>query len=157
MRGIINKNGVAAVIIPAPKAIDKRVFLGQSEAEAVADIVEAAEPGAVVVPLSVIPVDRKWRGAWVFESGEVKASSTSARLIALDRLRVLRDKEMAAADVDFTVALGRKNQSSQDAAEARRESLRLSTEPLKNWTPGAAVLSLVEVEAQLSPLEVLPV
>ena len=172
MRGVVNVNGVAAVIVPAPKAIlKKRYFFeldeetdeltqietGLSEAEAVAEIVADVDAAAVVVPDASIPTDRKWRGAWFFDGGEIRGNAENARAIALERLRVLRDAELLVQDVEFGRAVGKKDQAAQDSAEVRREALRGATEPLLSWVPSGAVLDLGVLDSELLPLEVLPV
>lgn len=175
-------DGDGVVIVPA--VMDNRFIRNEIiEADVVLDIVKKAELNAaiaqyikdnsrsseedaiasvanfvhtvVLVDDSEVPTDRKWRDAWFFD-GQIKGNSENARQVALSRLRIVRDKQMVLADIDYTIADGAGDAVAKTVVEQRRTDLRTATDPLKAWSPAQAVLPLVAIEAQLSVLEVLP-
>lgn len=71
-----------------------------------------------------IPEDRYFRNAWVLNGNAVEVNMEKARVIHMDALRVVRNEKLAELDIQFSVALGKKDQTTADAVEAEREILR---------------------------------
>jgi len=68
-----------------------------------------------------IPADRTFRAAW---SAGMVVDMAKARTIHMASIRKARDAALPALDVEFSKALGRRDNAKADAVEAQRQVLR---------------------------------
>lgn len=82
---------------------------------------------------SSVPSDRTFRDAWCDEQeGEqIDIRMSSAKEIALSRLRAKRDKKLEELDKQTVVALGANDEQLRLRVEGQKQELRDVTEPLK--------------------------
>lgn len=129
-------DGIASVIIPAynDEATGKRE--DETEADYLARVVARNVEAGVLPPATMyaiideaeLPV-RHYRNAWrvdvVAGLASVKHDMVVARQMKLDQeIRPERNRRLAAKDVEFTKALGAKDQAAADAVESTRQQLR---------------------------------
>lgn len=82
-----------------------------------------------VVEQADIPTDLTFRGAWILGiGGKPTVDMVRAREIQKDRIRRARAPMLAALDVEFSRALGKKDQAEADRVEVERERLRKATD-----------------------------
>lgn len=85
----------------------------------------------VEIPGNQIPTDRTFRAAWKVTGSVVSVDMPKARAIHMDRIRSARKPKLEALDIEFTRALGKKNQKLADEVEAKRETVRTVDETYK--------------------------
>lgn len=101
-------DGTVAIVIPT----------GETTIE---HIIENDLPKGVafeIVDTVTIPADRTFRNAWVKDSKTVKTDISKVKLIAHDRRRAKRAKELAPLDVEATIP------AKANQAEAARQVIR---------------------------------
>lgn len=83
---------------------------------------------------SALPTSRHWRDAWCDEQeGEqIDIRMSSAKEIALSRLRAKRDKKLEELDKQTLIAIGKGDDAMRQSVESQKKALRDATEPLKN-------------------------
>lgn len=72
----------------------------------------------------VIPTDRTFRNAWIYNGSSVEINMPKAKIIHMDRIREIRDAELDKKDKDWMKAMGQKDQVLADQIEAERQALR---------------------------------
>lgn len=73
---------------------------------------------------SDIPSDRTFREAWECSSGRVAVNMDKAREIHMDRIRKVRDRELAKLDVEYQRADERGDATAKAQVAARKQALR---------------------------------
>lgn len=100
----------------------------KADAEAINAEIEKAGIAAAewrIVTDEDLPESREFREAWKDEgNGKLSHDMPKVRGIHLERLRAQRNKLIEAEDVEFTKALGKKDQKKADEVEAKRQKLR---------------------------------
>jgi len=98
------------------------------EADPEAEVTKWAEQYGEQMPVAFelhdekdTPTDRTFRAAW---GHDLNVRMPEARSLWRDKLRAARGPKMAALDIEFSRAVGRKDQAAADAAEAKRQALR---------------------------------
>jgi hypothetical protein len=77
-----------------------------------------------IVQRAEIPADRTFRNAWKKDGKGIAVDMPKAKEIWVNHWRLAREPLLKEADVEFTKALGQKNQQKADQAEAKRQALR---------------------------------
>jgi hypothetical protein len=72
---------------------------------------------------SEIPSDRSYRNAWI-DDGKIKHDMDKVRALHLDLLREQRDPVLKSLDVEWSIAMAKKDQTKADSVEAERQRLR---------------------------------
>ena len=145
------EDGGIAVVIPSPEfLIDHNIedLIGR-------DVPEGSNHK--IVADSLIPSDRRWRNAWVFDNGSIMADSEKCRGISLDRIRQKRVEKFKETDSAYIKALATGDQEKLIAIGNDQQKLRDATEPLKAWVPAAPRMSVKAIESVLAELENLPI
>ncbi len=118
-RVIFEHEGNLCVLIPAPESKLKFEEIIQK------DVPKGV--GDILIPHSIIeyadlPKDRVFRDAWKKSGGSVVTDMPRARIIHMDRIRMVRDIELVNSDVELTRAM--EEGESLTALKARRQALR---------------------------------
>jgi len=71
-----------------------------------------------------LPANREFRGAWERAGAAVGVNMPAARLIHMDRIRVARDTELAAKDIEYIVADERGRPADKARIAAEKQALR---------------------------------
>lgn len=93
-------DGTLAVCRPAPKFIAQFATEEEGLSAVVAKSVPADAADVEIVDESAVPDDRTFRGAWVKNGGDIGCDMEKARAIHMDRIRAVRDKELARLDIE---------------------------------------------------------
>jgi hypothetical protein len=106
------------------------------------DVIDKANPEGlpvVFMDTSELPPDRVFRNAWKHLHDKIDIDKKEAEKLHMDRLRMLRKKQLEKLDIEFTKALGRKDENLATLIEEQRQELRdmpdnfdLSAIPLKS-------------------------
>ncbi len=117
------KDGGVSVIIPAPKSRRK----DETEAQWLERVFDKSTPDGVEyedVSASEIPSDRTFRNAWVKNSSGIEVDMPKARAIHMDKIRVVRNKELERLDKPFMIALEDGDDIAKSEIGAQKKSLR---------------------------------
>ncbi len=135
-----NPKGILHVEVPANKFIaeieNAAARLGESFTPAQLAVVACGKAvtnkngiDPLICDEADIPTDRTFRNAWERDGARpVKVNMDKALVIAQNQIRAERAPMLAALDVEFTRAQGKKDQAAADAVEAERQKLRDATE-----------------------------
>lgn len=85
------------------------------------DSVPKSAINVVVRNHSDLPADWTFRDAW---KPDLTVDMLKARVIHMNRIRAMRDRELAKLDVEMSRALGKKDVAMADKVETRRQALR---------------------------------
>ena len=77
-----------------------------------------------IVPVSEIPIDRTFRNAWKRGNGRVDIDMPKARLIHMDRIRVLRNKKLDDLDTEDKIATDANDGQRRAEIAQERQTLR---------------------------------
>lgn len=118
-------DGGVSVVVPMlefmGKFSDEQEALSAVRAKSVPD----DATNVMVVDETVIPNhDRVFRNAWRQNGGTVEVDMLAARVLQMDRIREVRNRELSQLDKDWTRASGRNDRGSADKLESKRETLR---------------------------------
>ena len=93
-------DGAVAVCRPAPKFL--ALFASEDEglSAVIAKSVPADAADVEIVDEGTVPDDRTFRGAWVQAGGAIGCDMEKARAIHMNRIRAVRDKELARLDIE---------------------------------------------------------
>jgi hypothetical protein len=124
-------NGLAGVVTPAPKWLSKMLAEGNTEAEAfeilkVKSIASADERATAKIAEdeSAFPPNRKFRDAWAQNDTQVVEDMDKARLIHMNRIREVRNSELAKEDINFQKAIETDDPSAKTAVVTKKQILR---------------------------------
>jgi len=124
-------NGLAGVVTPAPKWLSKMLAEGNTEAEAfeilkVKSIASADERATAKIAEdeSAFPSNRKFRDAWAQNDTQVAEDMDKARPIHMNRIREIRNAELAKEDVNFQRAIENDDADAKAAVVAKKQALR---------------------------------
>lgn len=128
-------NGIS-IVIAAPKADLERVLGPLTQEQYEEHVLKRSIPENAINVKHIsdedIPANREFRSAWVDVTPDTKVNIDlgKAKEMKLAELRVRRNKLLEEADKEFLLAL----EKGQDltAIKVRKQSLRDSTNPLKN-------------------------
>ena len=100
-------------------------LLDESEEYLQEMIAAKVSPGANywVVEAEIVPTDRYFRSAWQCVDGVVSVHMDTAKHVQMDKIRVVRDKELAKKDVEYMKAL-EVNDGSAAAVATKKQELR---------------------------------
>jgi len=73
---------------------------------------------------SEVPTDRTFRGAWEAPAGVVQVNMQKARGIQMDKIRAVRNAELAAKDITFMRAIEAGDTSAQSTIATEKQVLR---------------------------------
>jgi len=76
------------------------------------------------MPETDMPSDRTFREAWECPGGVIKVNMPKARGIHMDRIRVVRNAELAAKDITFMRAVEAGDASAQSTIATQKQTLR---------------------------------
>ena len=117
-------DGGVSVVNPAPEFVASF----PTEAEALVAIQAKSVPSDAtdieIVERAVLPTQRVFRDAWVKKIGGAEVDMPRARIIHLDRIRVVRDMELAALDVLFMRAIEVRDDVEQARLATLKQALR---------------------------------
>lgn len=117
-------DGGVSVVVPAPSFVAKF----RTEADAIAAIrAKDVPPDATDVTERTtddLPKDRLFRNAWRMAVNKPAVDLPAARQIHMDRIRQVRDAELAKLDVAFMRAVERGDRQEQSAIAADKQRLR---------------------------------
>lgn len=118
-----NEDGFVSIIHPARKSKKE----SETEDQWLARVFEKATPeGAIFKDIDIlsIPNDRTFRGAWELTGDVVSVNMPKARVIHMDRIRILRNKKLKDLDVDYIMALETSDQANMSEIAALKKILR---------------------------------
>lgn len=121
---LLKKDGKVSIFIPAPKSNSTRE-------EIIANLESTGYEVVRYIEDKDIPESREYRDAWVDESDEqsIDVCCEKARNIALDRLRIKRNKALIPLDAEYIRAL--ESGSGADKVIEKKQRLRDITIGLK--------------------------
>lgn len=149
-------NGVIAIIVPAYN--DRVRPVSESENDLLARVIAKAVPSGVpykVINASAGPKDRVFRDAWVQDSaGKPIVDMPKARIIHMDRIRLVRDVVLTELDIVSIMALESRDIIQQDEIAARKQVLRdiPQTFDLSTFTTPSTLNSAWPVEFPRIPI-----
>jgi len=123
VRAFENKDDGVSVIHPAPKSRRQ----DETEEQWLARIFDKATPeGAIFkdIDISAIPDDRTFREAWELNGDVISVNMPKARVIHMDRIRMLRNKKLKDLDVDYIMAMEASDQAKMDEIASLKSILR---------------------------------
>lgn len=109
-------DGVAAIVHPV-----EQPGADELEADYLARIAAGAVPDGVAwqaIDVAAVSRDRTFRNAWRVVGASVKTDQAAAQLIAHDKRRASRSRELAPLDIQATIP------AQAQAAEAARQAIR---------------------------------
>ena len=125
------ENGIVAIISPAQNWIDKKMAEGNTEEEAfellkIKAILNADERATAKIAEdeSAFPSHRKFRNAWKQNDTQVAEDMALARPIHMDRIREVRNSELAKEDINFQKAIEADDNDTKAAVAAKKQTLR---------------------------------
>lgn len=140
-RAIYEKDGKVFVMIPSPNT--KRTF-EEILAKSIPDGADFS-----VVQVDEIPSDRTFRDAWIKNIDKIQVDMPKARVIHMDRIRRVRDRELKETDVlvtremeagGVTAGLKAKRQELRNIPQTFNLDIHQTPESLKNaWPNGLPV------------------
>jgi hypothetical protein len=124
----INEDGILAVVIPAYNHIDDESDDAQLESFIARKQADGGIPAGVelrILDNSEFPTDRTFRDAWEdLGIGSVQVNLPKARGIHMDKIRLVRNNELANLDVPFMKALEDGDTDTQATIKIKKQELR---------------------------------
>ena len=121
-RIIFKYKDTIAVVIPSASALKKDRTLTQIALKAMKELKLSAETKYEIIDASSIPSDRTFRDAWEQDGAKIKIDMPKARVIYMDKIRVVRNKELEKTD---KIILRDEEQGKDvSALKTERQSLR---------------------------------
>lgn len=112
----------------AEKYTEGIAFGGMTEAEAIQTICDKDKPvestAVHVIEEAGIPADRTFRGAWEARAKTIQVNMPKARVIHMDKIRRVRNDELAKLDVPFMRAVESGDTAEQARIAASKKKLR---------------------------------
>lgn len=130
-------DGGVSIIHPAAKHNIEKVMGPMTDAEYEAHVLARSIPADATnvryIDDADIPTDREFRNAWVdvTEAKSLDVCCNKAKEVALEKLRLLRNKALESTDIEMTRALEDNDQGKVTALREKRMNLRNVTEELK--------------------------
>lgn len=98
--GILKKvDGSVSIVVPSKEALKKK---------SIEDIIKKANTANLPVDIidsEELPDDRVFRNAWELVDGKIEINRKKAEALHMDRLRILRNKQLLTLDKEYIIAL----------------------------------------------------
>lgn len=113
-------DGGLSIIIPVISQYDSEQ---QAVVRAFKNVPKDATNVRIVESVDLIR-DRTFRNAWRDSGTKIEVDMSIAREIHMERIRRIRDEKLKALDIEWIIAMGKKDQSKSDEVEIKRQILR---------------------------------
>lgn len=117
-------DGGVSVMHPSPEKI---LRLGSAEAVLESEIIRGRVPDDAIshkiVEISVLP-NRTFRDAWGYSGGAIIEDMPKARIIHMDRIKIVRDAKLLEENENLEAAIDAGDTTEEAAVRSRRQTLR---------------------------------
>jgi hypothetical protein len=127
----ITRNGVARIMRTYSLGKGGRVILGGNGGPDAADEIAKWHPRYQAEVTTIrqitktdIPKEFELKDAWVDDGNAIQTDMAKARVIHMNRIRVVRDIKLAELDTETVKAVGAGDDARRDEVEAEKQSLR---------------------------------
>ena len=117
-------DGGVSIVVPTPETLAKF----ETEDDAIAHVRERSVPDDAtkirVIDRSAIPEKRTFRNAWVDGTDKAVTDRSKASAIHMNRIREVRNAELAKEDINFQKAIEADDSSAKTAVATKKQTLR---------------------------------
>ena len=117
-------DGGVSIVVPTPETLAKF----ETEDDAIAHVRERSVPDDAtkirVIDRSAIPEKRTFRNAWVDGTDKAVTDRSKASAIHMNRIREVRNAELAKEDINFQKAIEADDDSAKATVATKKQTLR---------------------------------
>jgi len=117
-------DGGVSIVVPTPETLAKF----ETEDDAIAHVRGRSVPDDAtkirVIDRSAIPAKRTFRDAWVDGTDKAVTDRSKASVIHMNRIREVRNAELAKEDINFQKAIEADDASAKTAVATKKQTLR---------------------------------